>query len=152
MPIHARKATSFYYLFLCIYGLYIRKQLKIIKSAYIIICQMSIGITNNAHFYSGRSFAFLQLICMGYSEEQIHVAFAKVSETSRNKESSSLWFAILFHLRLDRVESMHPDSDQIPAKGCPATSSTYSSRDIGMLFFLVSVQVAKDMHCPCYLQ
>eukprot|EP00268_Persea_americana_P005453 TRINITY_DN11833_c0_g1_i15.p1 TRINITY_DN11833_c0_g1~~TRINITY_DN11833_c0_g1_i15.p1 ORF type:complete len:407 (+),score=67.38 TRINITY_DN11833_c0_g1_i15:464-1684(+) len=72
---------------------------------------------------------------MGYSEEQIHVAFAKVSETSRNKESSSLWFAILFHLRLDRVESMHPDSDQIPAKGCPATSSTYSSRDIGKVNF-----------------
>lgn len=85
--------------------------MKIIKLAYIITCQMSIGITNHVHFYSGRSFAFLQLTRMGYSEEQIHVAFAKVSETSRNKESSSLWFAILFHLRLDRVESMHPDSD-----------------------------------------
>lgn len=87
---------------------------------------------------------------MGYSEEQIHIAFAKVSETSRNKESSSLWFAILFHLRLDRVESIHSDSYHFAGKECPATSRTYTSADVGMLFFLASEQVTKR-HAPSLL-
>ncbi|XVE99858.1 hypothetical protein REPUB_Repub03eG0237700 [Reevesia pubescens] len=40
---------------------------------------------------------------MGYSKEQVLCAFAEVSETSKNKEISSLWPAVLCHLREDQV-------------------------------------------------
>ncbi|XP_017985058.1 PREDICTED: crossover junction endonuclease MUS81 isoform X1 [Theobroma cacao] len=40
---------------------------------------------------------------MGYSEGQVHCAFAEVSETSKNKEISSLWPAVLCRLREDQV-------------------------------------------------
>lgn len=72
-----------------------------------------------------------KLMHMGYTKEQINVALAKVSETSLDKGSSSLWFAILFHLRLDRVESLPSDSEQNPGKDCTAMSTNHNSfRDI----------------------
>ncbi|XP_040940357.1 crossover junction endonuclease MUS81 isoform X5 [Gossypium hirsutum] len=40
---------------------------------------------------------------MGYSKEQVLSAFAEVSETSKNKEISSLWPAVLCRLREDQV-------------------------------------------------
>ncbi|XWS56803.1 hypothetical protein CRYUN_Cryun09bG0117000 [Craigia yunnanensis] len=40
---------------------------------------------------------------MGYSKEQVLCAFAEISETSRNKEISSLWPAVLCRLREDQV-------------------------------------------------
>ncbi|XP_022743044.1 crossover junction endonuclease MUS81 isoform X2 [Durio zibethinus] len=40
---------------------------------------------------------------MGYSKEQVLRAFAEVSETSKNKEISSLWPAVLCRLREDQV-------------------------------------------------
>ncbi|TYH32805.1 hypothetical protein ES332_D13G015400v1 [Gossypium tomentosum] len=40
---------------------------------------------------------------MGYSKEQVLSVFAEVSETSKNKEISSLWPAVLCRLREDQV-------------------------------------------------
>ncbi|KAA3454110.1 crossover junction endonuclease MUS81 isoform X2 [Gossypium australe] len=40
---------------------------------------------------------------MGYSKEQVLSAFAEVSETSKNKEISSLWPSVLCRLREDQV-------------------------------------------------
>ncbi|XP_058087766.1 crossover junction endonuclease MUS81 isoform X2 [Magnolia sinica] len=70
---------------------------------------------------------------MGYSKEQIHLAFAKVLKDSQTKESSSLWFAILFHLRLNLVESLHSDSEQNTGKECPVLPTTRISADIGQV-------------------
>ncbi|GKU92226.1 hypothetical protein SLEP1_g5983 [Rubroshorea leprosula] len=40
---------------------------------------------------------------MGYSKEQVLHAFSEVSETSQDREFSSLWPAVMCHLREDRV-------------------------------------------------
>ncbi|KAG8656694.1 hypothetical protein MANES_04G164000v8 [Manihot esculenta] len=46
---------------------------------------------------------------MGYTKEQVLDAFAAVSETSLNKEISSLWPAVLCHLREDQVYGLHSE-------------------------------------------
>lgn len=40
---------------------------------------------------------------MGFSKEQITLAFSKVSETSQGKDISSLWPTVLCQLREDQV-------------------------------------------------
>ncbi|KAL6005337.1 Crossover junction endonuclease mus81 [Asimina triloba] len=68
-----------------------------------------------------------KLTNMGYSKEQIRCAFAKVLEDSHTKDSSSLWFAILFQLRLNLVESLHSDSAQTSRKHCPVVPTACTS-------------------------
>lgn len=62
---------------------------------------------------------------MGYTKEQVLDAFAAVSETSLNKEISSLWPAVLCHLREDQVYGLHSEPQTL-RKGCQATSETLS--------------------------
>ncbi|KAK4841777.1 hypothetical protein QYF36_010280 [Acer negundo] len=50
---------------------------------------------------------------MGYSKEQVLHAFNEVSETSQNKEISSLWPAVLCRLREDQVYGSYPSSQNL---------------------------------------
>ncbi|KAK9283618.1 hypothetical protein L1049_011868 [Liquidambar formosana] len=61
---------------------------------------------------------------MGYSKEQVLHAFTEVSKTSRNKEISSLWPAVLCRLREDQVYGLHLEPRSI-GDDCLATSSTH---------------------------
>lgn len=45
---------------------------------------------------------------MGYSKEQVLLAFNEVAECSENKEISSLWPAVICRLREDQVYGSHP--------------------------------------------
>ncbi|XP_011042137.1 PREDICTED: crossover junction endonuclease MUS81 isoform X3 [Populus euphratica] len=46
---------------------------------------------------------------MGYSKEKVLLAFTEVSETSQYKEISSLWPAVLCHLREDLIYGVHSE-------------------------------------------
>ena len=46
---------------------------------------------------------------MGYSKEKVVLAFSEVSETSQYKEISSLWPAVLCHLREDLIYGVHSE-------------------------------------------
>ncbi|KAF9686409.1 hypothetical protein SADUNF_Sadunf03G0155600 [Salix dunnii] len=46
---------------------------------------------------------------MGYSKEKVILAFSEVSETSQYKEISSLWPAVLCHLREDLIYGVHSE-------------------------------------------
>ncbi|XP_065865304.1 crossover junction endonuclease MUS81 [Euphorbia lathyris] len=48
-----------------------------------------------------------RLMRMGYSKEKVLSAFAEVSDTSPNKEISSLWMAVLCRLKEDQVYGDH---------------------------------------------
>ncbi|KAI9169325.1 hypothetical protein LWI28_010726 [Acer negundo] len=50
---------------------------------------------------------------MGYSKEQVLHAFNEISETSQNKEISSLWPAVLCRLREDQVYVSYPSSQNL---------------------------------------
>lgn len=66
---------------------------------------------------------------MGYSKEQILCAFTEVSETSQNKEISSLWPAVLCHLREEQVYGLPLESHKTLREDCLASSNTSKSRD-----------------------
>jgi hypothetical protein len=46
---------------------------------------------------------------MGYSKEKVLLAFSEVSETSKYKEISVLWPAVLCHLREDLIYGVHSE-------------------------------------------
>lgn len=48
---------------------------------------------------------------MGYSKEQIISAFTDVSRSHPNKDASSLWPAVLCHLREEQVYGSQPESE-----------------------------------------
>ncbi|KDP40494.1 hypothetical protein JCGZ_24493 [Jatropha curcas] len=78
---------------------------------------------------------------LGYSKEQVLNAFAEVSETSQNKEISSLWPAALCRLREDQVYGLHSDPQNL-RKDCQATSTSYAfTNDVD----IESVQI--DLTC-----
>ncbi|KAJ4711569.1 Crossover junction endonuclease MUS81 [Melia azedarach] len=60
---------------------------------------------------------------MGFSKEQVLCAFNEVSETSQHKEISSLWPAVLCHLREVQVYGLHSGSQNLREEG-HATSRT----------------------------
>ncbi|KAK3223824.1 hypothetical protein Dsin_010849 [Dipteronia sinensis] len=60
---------------------------------------------------------------MGYSKEQVLHAFNEVSETSQNKEISSLWPAVLCRLREDQVYGSYPSSQNL-REDCRAASTS----------------------------
>ncbi|KAL7229772.1 hypothetical protein ACSBR2_008332 [Camellia fascicularis] len=66
---------------------------------------------------------------MGYSKEQILCAFTEVLETSQNKEISSLWPAVLCHLREEQVYGLPLESHKTLREDCLASSNTSKSRD-----------------------
>ncbi|XP_057978414.1 crossover junction endonuclease MUS81 isoform X2 [Malania oleifera] len=66
-----------------------------------------------------------RLTRMGYSKEQILRAFAEVSETSRNKDVSSLWLAVLCHLREDQVYGS--ESASLRTKGADHIPTPFAS-------------------------
>ncbi|XP_061350107.1 crossover junction endonuclease MUS81 [Gastrolobium bilobum] len=59
---------------------------------------------------------------MGYSKEQIVNAFTEVSRSHPNKDVSSLWLAVLCHLREEQVYGSQPES-QIITNDCHMTSA-----------------------------
>ncbi|KAJ7982289.1 crossover junction endonuclease MUS81 [Quillaja saponaria] len=61
---------------------------------------------------------------MGYSKEQVLCAFTEVSESSQNKDISSLWPAVLCHLREDQVYGLQSCSETISKHSC-ATTTTF---------------------------
>ncbi|KAL5760348.1 hypothetical protein ACOSQ2_019186 [Xanthoceras sorbifolium] len=60
---------------------------------------------------------------MGYSKEQVLHAFNEVSETSQNKEISSLWPAVLCRLREDQVYGSYPPSQNLREDSRAASTS-----------------------------
>lgn len=70
-----------------------------------------------------------RFLCTGYSKEQILCAFTEVSETSQNKEISSLWPAVLCHLREEQVYGLPLESHKTLREDCLASSNTSKSRD-----------------------
>ncbi|KAM1941581.1 hypothetical protein ACFX13_029141 [Malus domestica] len=75
-------------------------------------------------------------MCMGYSREQIVQAFTEVSETSNDKEMSSLWPSVLCRLREDEVYGLHLKSQSLREDLCPA-SVTHAVAN-GLRDFVVS--------------
>ena len=47
---------------------------------------------------------------MGFSKEQIVSSFAEVSRSHPNEDVSSLWPAVLCHLREEQIYGSHPKS------------------------------------------
>ncbi|OVA11675.1 ERCC4 domain [Macleaya cordata] len=76
---------------------------------------------------------------MGYSKEDIQIAFAKVSQVTKNKDTSSLRSAILHHLRKVQVDALLSECRQTIGKGSLASSSTCVVEDVGMFFFIKSL-------------
>ncbi|KAK2979199.1 hypothetical protein RJ640_027493 [Escallonia rubra] len=70
-----------------------------------------------------------RFVRMGYSKEQILCAFAEVSETSGNKEMSSLWPAVMCRLREEQVYGLPLESPNIIREDHLASSTSYLSRD-----------------------
>ncbi|KAL6981030.1 Crossover junction endonuclease mus81 [Sarracenia purpurea var. burkii] len=66
---------------------------------------------------------------LGYSKEQIFCAFNEVSETSQNKESSSLWPAVLCHLREEQVYGLPLESHKSLREDFLASSNICKTRD-----------------------
>ncbi|EEF49613.1 endonuclease, putative [Ricinus communis] len=62
---------------------------------------------------------------MGYSKVQVLHAFTEVSETSWNKEISSLWPAVLCRLREDQVYGLHSELQSF-RKDCQFTTTAYT--------------------------
>ncbi|CAI0560317.1 unnamed protein product [Linum tenue] len=64
---------------------------------------------------------------MGYSKEQVFDAFIEVSKTSGRKDISSLWPAVLCHLREEHIYGFHSDSQTL-GNDCQAesTNPTYN--------------------------
>lgn len=57
----------------------------------------------------------------GYSKEQVLVAFTEVSKSSQKKEISSLWPAVLCHLREDQVYGLLSESQSVVEISHPAS-------------------------------
>ncbi|PSS09951.1 Crossover junction endonuclease [Actinidia chinensis var. chinensis] len=66
---------------------------------------------------------------MGYSTEQILCAFTEVSETSQNKEISSLWPAVLCHLQEEQVYGLCSEPHKTLREDCLASSNASKPRD-----------------------
>ncbi|KAK3001824.1 hypothetical protein RJ639_022453 [Escallonia herrerae] len=66
-----------------------------------------------------------RFVRMGYSKEQILCAFAEVSETSGNKEMSSLWPAVMCRLREEQVYGLPLESPNIIREDHLASSTSY---------------------------
>lgn len=79
---------------------------------------------------------------MGYSKEQVLVAFAEVSESSPKKEISSLWPAVLCRLREDQVYGLHSESKTL-REDCHAISDTYTNPNGNKLLFFVFISNCK---------
>ncbi|XP_077241654.1 crossover junction endonuclease MUS81-like isoform X2 [Tasmannia lanceolata] len=77
-----------------------------------------------------------RLTGMGYSEEQIHLAFVKVSEGSQNRDSFSLSFDILNHLQKDKVDSLQSNRMQFHGKRSPVVSNTRTVMDNGQAYLV----------------
>lgn len=70
---------------------------------------------------------------MGYIREEVLRAFTEVAETSKKKEISSLWPAVLCSLRENQVYGFHSESQANLRENCLQTS-THTFID-GICFF-----------------
>lgn len=61
---------------------------------------------------------------MGYSKEHIIGAFTEVSKSHPNKDVSSLWPAVLCHLREEQVYGSQPESQSSLNNLCLITAYT----------------------------
>lgn len=60
---------------------------------------------------------------MGYSKEQVLLAYSEVSETSESEDISSVWLAVMCRLRENEVYNLHSESQNL-AKDCQVTSES----------------------------
>ncbi|KAJ6944525.1 crossover junction endonuclease MUS81 isoform X2 [Populus alba x Populus x berolinensis] len=68
---------------------------------------------------------------MGYSKEKVLHAFSEVSETSQYKEISSLWPAVLCHLREDLIYGVHSEPQTLTEDfRSTSTACTFSNGQV----------------------
>ncbi|KAL3599676.1 hypothetical protein D5086_007594 [Populus alba] len=68
---------------------------------------------------------------MGYSKEKVLLAFSEVSETSQYKEISSLWPAVLCHLREDLIYGVHSEPQTLTEDfRSTSTACTFSNGQV----------------------
>lgn len=72
----------------------------------------------------------LQFTGMGYSKEHITSAFTEVSRSHPNKDVSSLWPAVLCHLREEQVYGAQPESQGILNNCCLISAYTVTLRKL----------------------
>lgn len=71
----------------------------------------------------------LQFLRIGYTKEETLCAFTEVSETSQNKDISSLWPEVLCHLREEKVYNLPLESHKSQKEDFRALSYTSKSQD-----------------------